>query len=93
MDWVGNCISFLAVESRLTVLGWEITARGGDGADMGLAGCVSNGRGKGNVGVHGRVIGSLLEGAILEIHSCGALVSRSHKHNCEGTWSNARLPL
>lgn len=81
---------FLAVGSRLTVLGWEITAGREDGADMGLVGCVSDGRGKGDVGVHGRVtgaMGSLLEGAMLEIHSCGALFSHSHKHNCGRTWS------
>ena len=45
---------------------------------MGLAGCVSDGSGKGDVGVCGGVIQtmrSLLEGASLEIHSCRACLA------------------
>lgn len=57
MEWAGNFISFLAVGSSLTVLGWESMARGEDGADMVLVGCVGEGRWKDDVGVYGRVIG------------------------------------
>lgn len=69
---------------------WESMAGAEDGAHMRMVGCVSDERGKGDVGIYGRVTGtagSLLQGAILDIRSCRALLSHSHKHNRRKTWS------
>lgn len=89
--WTGQeTILFLAVRFRLAVLGWEKMSGAEDGADMGLVGCVSDGRGKGDVGVYSGVfgtMGSLLEGAILEIPAYRELFGHSHKPNCGRTWS------
>lgn len=54
----GQETPFLAVGSRLTVQGWESMTGAEDGADTGLVGCVSDRRGKGDVGVYSRVFGT-----------------------------------